>query len=360
MLAHTTDLQSSINLANAGGNALLKRGLSKSSANVCKPKEAGLKLGVLNKSTKIFKPTVNKSFEIKEQSNNGSKPMDTFKDHAPTEMELDETEQLEQEVKEMRESLHQSVEKTKYWKKKSLDIMQRISTDKKETAQKITQLESQIEELAGSGLNLKNQLDKAKNENAQALDAVVQCMEDHENLVATKNALVHEINTIQVIRSEGPDELQSHVEMVNELSGSLRTALDDLKILLEELEEVKKSVSVVTEEKEALESEAVCAALSSVASIDPQIAAACKSLQTKEEELIVLNGRVQKMIFKCSVLSQTNMDLKVQAKSLGIEMEQGIVESGDNAKLEKLCVDRYEKLLDAAKELVRPNDMDEN
>jgi len=336
----------------------LKRGLSKASSNVCiKPKEAGLKVGVLNKSTKITKPT---SFEFKEQFNTESKPIDTFKDHdiaAPTDMELDETEQLEQEVKEMRESLHQSVEKTKYWKQKSLDIMQRMSTHKKETSQKITKLESQIEELTSYRLNLKNQLEKATNENVQALDAVVQCMEDHEALVTTKNALVEEISTIKVVRSEDPEELkQSHDDMIHELSGSLRTALDDLKILLDELEEVKKSVSTVTEENEALESKVMCSTLSSVASNDPQVAAACESLQTKEKELIVLNERVKKMISKCSVLSQNNTDLKVQAKSLGIKMDPGMAES----ELEKICVDRYENLLDTANEIVQSNDMDEN
>lgn len=343
-----------LNVASVG-NRLVKGGLGKASLNVFnKQKAGGLKVGGgVHKPSKSLGKSRQQSSGLKEFKDNSFGTVETITEQpASSEMEVDDTEALQKEVKEMRETLNQTVEKTKYWKRKSMGLLDQLNTHKKDSTAKISKMEGQVVNLTEESGNLRSQLEKANKDNVALVDAIVKTLEGHQDLAAAKEALVTEIKMLKEIRSEKPEELQqSSADMITELSGELRTSLDDLQELMAENELVKKKLGAATEAKEALESQAMCTDLGN--SKDPAVVAACKRLLATEKELEAIDAQFGKLVYKCAVLSETNKALKAEVEAQGVELPASIEEVllQTEEKYGNLEVERYQKLLEAAKEV---------
>jgi len=259
---------------------------------------------------------------------------------------------LQREIEATRNTIKQINEESNYYRQMSMDKQKQIINQKREARKKAASLQKQIEELAETGVVLKRKLDDANVENAEAMDAIVKCMEEHDSLLMTKNALMEEI---QIAKESKNDTVEETRQLVKDLAESLEEALTILTQLLKDVEVKKLEVQAATREKNRLEAGICRRQLMSAESVekDPDVLRVLRENRCGEEELLVLSDKVEKMIFKCSVLSQTNAQLKKQASMRGIQVTSTATEILDSneqlRKLEQLCIDRYHKVIQKAK-----------
>lgn len=258
---------------------------------------------------------------------------------------------MKEEIASIKVQLHKSKEKTDYWRRRSLDLSSTLIAKKANTKKSISALEEKVEEMTAARLKLQKKLAEDTETNEKALDELAGLLEVQSELEKDKERLLEDIKEL---KSSCAEDREQRAAQIEELQTCLRDTLGDLKTKLSELTTAKEALR----RAEARVVELQKAAESSKTEVDP---AANSELRHKcdrrEERIAHLTGMVEKLVFKASVLSQTNTELKAkigggvsEASSPAADLASNVPLPVPNkmAILEEMCLKRYSKIMKQA------------
>jgi len=269
-----------------------------------------------------------------------------------------ETIEMQKQVDEMTEKLSKSKERTDYWKRQSCDLKSLLDQQKSKCDATTSALEEKVEALTDARVQLQEKLASETNMTEEGMEEIAKMLKMQETLESEKQCLIQEIETLQ---SETEEAKANRNQQIEELQTALKETLGDLKKKLGELTSAKEAlkrskmrlnafVEVVNEKtanvQVAKEKEGANAKPAAKPESKEGLQHKC---DRREERITCLSEMVEKLVFKASVLSQTNSELQAKingstkaAETVGIKMPDkfGI--------LEKMCLKRYKEIMKKA------------
>lgn len=258
-------------------------------------------------------------------------------------------------------------EMAEFWKRKSMSLADDLNRSRTE----ISLLRNKLENVEAERLELQSKLLAAQHDNSECMKAIESLMSDNEHLKFVAKNVNEELKSLQdcgpeekcdVSMAEADVAGAVDMEPCKELEEALEDTLADLTERIEEIEELKAALARTTVERDELQKVVSKEVIQSAIANLEQNAATTETDPTKQR-IIVLQGQVEKCMFRIAVLTQKNAELKKVAMG-GSEARSKLLSTLEDSQklevLESLCMQRYRKLLrKTAARLVESGDDEE-
>jgi len=200
----------------------------------------------------------------------------------------------------------------------------------------------------------------AAEENSNAiLDTMRNLMVENKELKATINHMDEELKMLTEDDAKSEKLVVDDPEQNAMLEKALEDTLSDLSDQLEEIEELKKLLAKVTIEKNLLEKQvAKKQIIAEIVDLNEGVAEDTNSTS----KISKLQDAVEKCMFRISVLTQRNEELKKNSVNMSFSSDQDtrlmdLLEDDEKLHiLESVCMKRFRKLLTEAAEKIVINE----
>jgi len=246
-------------------------------------------------------------------------------------------------------------EQSTFWREKTLKLQKQLLSSKNSVAH----LSEKVVKLEVERVLLQNKVTTAEENTNAILVTMRNLMAENKGLKETINHMDEELKMEDAAKSE--EQVVDGPEQNTMLEKALEDTLTDLSDRLDEIEELKKLLAKVAIEKNLLEKQVVKKQIiAEIVNLDEGDA----DDQNSSRKISKLEDAVEKCMFRISVLTQKNEELKKNSSFRSDQDTRLMDLLEDDEKLhllETACMKRFRKLLTKAGEkFVIQEDSDES
>jgi len=250
-------------------------------------------------------------------------------------------------------------EQSTFWREKTLKLREQLRSSKNSVAH----LSEKVVKLEVERVLLENKVTAAEENSNTILDTMRNLMAENKELKATINHMDEELKTLMEDDAKSEKHVVDDPEQNTMMEKALEDTLLDLSDRLEEIEELKKVLAKVAIEKNLLEKQvAEKQIITEIVVLKEGVAENANSTR----KISKLQDAVEKCMFRISVLTQKNEELKRNRLNMSFSSDQDsrlvdLLEDDEKLHiLESVCLKRFRKLLtEAAEKIVIQETVDE-
>jgi len=204
-------------------------------------------------------------------------------------------------------------EQSTFCREKTLKLRKQLESSKNSVAQ----LSEKVIKLEVERVLLQNKVTAAEENSNAILDTMRNLMAENKALKAIINHMDEELKTLMEDDAKSEKQVVDGPELNIMLGNALEVTLSDLSDRLEEIEELKKLLAKVTIEKNLLEKQVVKKRIiAEVVDLNEDVAEDTNSTR----KISKLQGIVEKCMFRISVLTQKNEELKKSSLNIVVQL----------------------------------------
>jgi len=251
-------------------------------------------------------------------------------------------------------------EQSTFWREKTLKLREQLRSSKNSVAH----LSEKVVKLEVERVLLENKVTAAEENSNTILDTMRNLMAENKELKATINHMDEELKTLMEDDAKSEKHVVDDPEQNTMMEKALEDTLLDLSDRLEEIEELKKVLAKVAIEKNLLEKQvAEKQIITEIVVLKEGVAENANSTR----KISKLQDAVEKCMFRISVLTQKNEELKKNSVNMSFSSDQDsrlmdLLEDDEKLHIfESICMKRFRKLLtEAAEKIVSQEIVDES
>jgi len=262
---------------------------------------------------------------------------------------------VKDEISKLSMRLKKVGEQSTFWRDKTLKLRNQLRSSK----ESVVHLSEKVVKLEVERVLLQNKVTAAEENSNAILDTMRNLMAENKELKATINHMDEELKTLMQDDAKSEEQVVDGREQNTMMEKALEDTFSDLSDRLEEIEELKKLLAKVTIEKNLLEKQvAYKQIVAETVDLNDGVAEDTNSTG----KILKLQDAVEKCMFRISVLTQKNEELKKNSVNMSFSSEQDtrlmdLLEDDEKLHiLESVCMKRFRKLLTEAAEKIVINE----